>query len=701
VRIFRQLLAALRRHRAALCAAPVGSGKTYVALAVARADASRVACIVPAALVGQWRRTADRLNVELTLWSYERVSRGCIPPVEPDLVIVDESHQFRNPATKRYRTLAPWLMDRALLLLTGTPVVNRPEDLFHQLHLGLRDDALKAEGVPSLRLALATGAAPSALASVIATSEGALGKPTGRTASETPRCGTVSLLPALDSLVLSSEPAIAALIRLVLLRAAASSPAALFAALRRYRALLAHARDARTAGRALGRKALHEFTRGAEAQLVFWELFPPLPDDCELVADDLGQLDLLLPRAARLTELRDGKVSRLSDLLADHAATIVFTGARETVGYLRRQLGDPWLAWCTGSRAGIGRTELPRADVLNWFRPGRLPNPRRMVPGVPRTLVTTDVAAEGLDLQSAARVVHYDLPWTAVRLDQRDGRAVRLGSPHAAVEIIRFDPTPAIERRLRILARLGIKILLPARLGLGSGGRGAWRWRNELTGILGDGPACSGAAGLRSSASGCLVGISLTGPQGHSVGFVAWCDAAGRWIDEPRVIEARLLEAATAAELAELPPDAPIRPPTGLAEIVRARLRLALQPGFLGTPPGEAGRRLARRLRRLARISVRERDTVTVSNIQAALRFATGGHTAGEAMLVERLLAMNDASLLSRIGALPAPAPPPNLLAPRLVGIIVFGAGCPARARMATLRRCRSSAQSCSTSMAR
>ncbi|MBI3746094.1 MAG: hypothetical protein HY264_06140 [Chloroflexi bacterium] len=43
------------------------------------------------------------------------------------------------------------------------------------------------------------------------------------------------------------------------------------------------------------------------------------------------------------------------------------------------------------------------------------------------TLLASDVAAEGLNLQRAGRIVHYDLPWTAVRLEQRDGRALRQG----------------------------------------------------------------------------------------------------------------------------------------------------------------------------------------------------------------------------------------------------------------------------------
>jgi hypothetical protein len=315
--------------------------------------------------------------------------------------------------------------------------------------------------------------------------------------------------------------------------------------------------------------------------------------------------------------------------------------------------------------------------------------------------VTTDVAAEGLDLQAAARVVHYDLPWTAVRIDQREGRAVRLGSPHAEIEIVRFEPPRAIERRLRILARLGIKVLLPSRLGLSSGARDAWRWRSELTGIIGEGAACPGAARVRSTSPGCLVGIALVGPRERSTGFVMWRDAAGRWTDEPRVIEERVVEAALAAPGAAIACQSPIHLPPDLAEHVRARLRRALQPAFIGTQASEGGRRLSGRLRHLARQGVRARDAALVSSLQAALRFAAGGHTAGEAALVEQLLALDDAALLLRIRALPTPTALPTLLVPRLVGIILFEASCPAHGPTATLLRCHSSAPCCSISTER
>ena len=67
VQSFRRVLAALRRHRGAVLADPVGSGKTYVALAAAAAlNRGSTACLVPATLLSQWESVAARLMKSTT-----------------------------------------------------------------------------------------------------------------------------------------------------------------------------------------------------------------------------------------------------------------------------------------------------------------------------------------------------------------------------------------------------------------------------------------------------------------------------------------------------------------------------------------------------------------------------------------------------------------------------------------------------------
>ena len=165
---FRRAMYAITHHGGALLAPPVGSGKTWIALALARQfnGDTATAVLAPAPLLTHWRRTALTLGVPVDVLSHTRASRGSLP-LGMGLVIIDESHHFRNALTRRYASVAPWLVGRRALLLSATPVVNRLEDLGAQLRLAVRDDALAASGIGSLSLLLASGLGHPALGDLV------------------------------------------------------------------------------------------------------------------------------------------------------------------------------------------------------------------------------------------------------------------------------------------------------------------------------------------------------------------------------------------------------------------------------------------------------------------------------------------------------------------------------------------------------
>ena len=228
-----------------------------------------------------------------------------------------------------------------------------------------------------------------------------------------------------DRLRFSKCPAITRLIRGILTRAAASSPAALNQALRRYRRLLLHARDSVQAGRPVVRSELRRLTSDLADQLIWWELLAESSGEVEIELGDLAEIGELISRVDAVTRAGDPKVDRLREALCDGVPTLVFTTWRDTVHYLRLRLSEFRIAWCTGERAGIGTTGMARRDVLAWFRQSS----SSLL--APQHLIVSDVAAEGLDLQRAARIVHYDLPWNPMRLEQREGRSIRLGSEYS------------------------------------------------------------------------------------------------------------------------------------------------------------------------------------------------------------------------------------------------------------------------------
>ena len=73
-------------------------------------------------------------------------------------------------------------------------------------------------------------------------------------------------------------------------------------------------------------------------------------------------------------------------------------------------------------------------------------------------VVTTDVLAEGVNLQQARHIINYDLPWNPMRLVQRHGRIDRIGSLHSEVFLRCVFPDDRLDDLLGLEQRLHVKI---------------------------------------------------------------------------------------------------------------------------------------------------------------------------------------------------------------------------------------------------
>jgi hypothetical protein len=293
----------------------------------------------------------------------------------------------------------------------------------------------------------------------------------------------------------------------------------------------------------------------------------------------------------------------------------------------------------------------------------------------PHHLVVTDVAAEGLDLQRAARVIHYDLPWTPMRLEQREGRSVRYGSRYSLVEVVRFAPPPVLERSLGLEATLARKAKLPAAAGLGPAGRRIWRWRAEQAERFSRGEARVGVAAVPSEHHGLLVGFSLHSANDLSClsATVAWFDSNGVWTDAPEVVTARLAGAETQSRILPVDRHQLRKWLAVLAASIRERLTLVLGRRWVAPEPTPAARHLAGRLQRLVREAARRHQAGRLAELERALGFVTGGHTAGEAALVERLAESPDRALAAAVSRLPPVSQRWDGIEVRLSGLVVFG----------------------------
>ncbi|MGQ3685222.1 MAG: helicase-related protein [Candidatus Loosdrechtia sp.] len=73
-------------------------------------------------------------------------------------------------------------------------------------------------------------------------------------------------------------------------------------------------------------------------------------------------------------------------------------------------------------------------------------------------LMSTDVLSEGMNLQKARYLINYDLHWNPTRMIQRAGRIDRIGSPFREIFVYNFFPEEELEDLLRLVEVLQNKI---------------------------------------------------------------------------------------------------------------------------------------------------------------------------------------------------------------------------------------------------
>lgn len=137
-------------------------------------------------------------------------------------------------------------------------------------------------------------------------------------------------------------------------------------------------------------------------------------------------------------EENDSKYRELQRLLKEIVPTekvIIFAYYRPTLAYLRRRLILDQVQ-TTVIHGGMAFEQ--RWDEIDRFKE----------PNGPRVLLSSEVGSEGIDLQFCRVMVNYDLPWNPMRVEQRIGRIDRVGQQAKKLSIINFKIAGTIEERL-------------------------------------------------------------------------------------------------------------------------------------------------------------------------------------------------------------------------------------------------------------
>jgi superfamily II DNA or RNA helicase len=477
-----RLLSLVDRHGGALLADSTGMGKTFVAIAVARTLGNTLV-VAPAALRQMWHEALRRARVAAGVASYEELSRGRRPHARPPaLLVLDEAHHARNPASKRYGALADLAWGARVLLLTATPVHNVTADLraLLALFLGARAWLLRADELSGFMVRRTMSGRRRAWASPLPNAGPALPaieKPVWL--EVTPDAAALRAIEALPPPVPVADGGSAhALLRLGLLRTWSSSAAALRSVLRRRLQRAAALTAALEAGRYPTRAELRAWSVVDDAlQLGFTELLVggDAPSDSAGLRPALehhvdGVRRILRAVDAAGSAQDEARIRHLAQLLDRHgnAPIVAFTQFADTALAFYRALtprGAIALATGRGARVASGRVTAVEITRLFDLIDDTVDSGSRLMPL--RLLVATDVLSEGVSLRRARVLVHLDLPWTVARLEQRVGRLRRLGSPHRRIAVYAIGPPVGARELSAVVRALTRKARMAATLGTG------------------------------------------------------------------------------------------------------------------------------------------------------------------------------------------------------------------------------------------
>ena len=579
----------IKENGGAIVADEVGLGKTFIAGEILKQyidRGQRVLLICPASLRDStWKSFLTLHEVFCECHSYHELGNDAqllesggkkvlqMPKDSYQLVLIDEAHNYRNPAAPTRAGVLRKLLtgrNKDLLMLTATPVNNSLWDLYTLLTYFIRQDSYFAnQNILSMRKLFkqamsidATNLHPDMLYPIIdATTvkrtrqfvQNHYAKDTittadGKTAQiifpdpipKTVRYDLDQTAPGLMATIfkaldpdaplenpetltlarykvrsyisagiaekegellreeIASADAAAYLMRSALLKRFESSVLAFRRTLGRIQRQYMTCLEALDAGQVVSTAFLSEVSGDYETALEellgnsehaydaknfeVKQLREHLNQDLALLDDLIKALDAvtmekddkLLALRSELEQIAEEARQQETGLLSegDLRKVLIFSSFADTVDwigdFLEKEVGtNPKLASLQGRVGRVtGRQneeDLNRTDAVYGFAPVSM-----SVGGTEKQddqydiLVTTDVLAEGVNLQQCRHIINYDLPWNPMRLVQRHGRIDRIGSKHSRVYLRSIFPDEHLDELLRLEQRIMEKIAMAA-----------------------------------------------------------------------------------------------------------------------------------------------------------------------------------------------------------------------------------------------
>jgi superfamily II DNA or RNA helicase len=512
----------LNRYDGVFICDVVGLGKTFIGAALLSQLGKRAVVICPPRIKNMWDEFGERFELDIKTVSHGALNKGVFDEDselwkwrDREVVLIDESHYFRNSDTKRYYELQPFLAGKKVILVTATPQNTSIWNIYNQIRLfnqeGSNEYRVKGGSLKEFfNLVDAKDAKiQNLLSKILIRRTRNYIKKNYQSSDDEPvtfpkrKLETVSynIDETYNNLFGKIEDALKrlnyakynlwpyvkedkkeesvykdlkkvtgllkGLHKVMLFKRLESSIFAFSETIRRLHGIHKRFLEALESG---------IIPAGEEAQDLIYSEDVSISDLLEELkevskkyqVDDFRIEDLkrdlqndvalfvdISTFLDRVPESTDKKFDELVKILKKHKRekVLIFSEYADTVNYIHRRLNGS-----VNNLSFVTAKTKDATTIIKRFAPLANEYKLKVDESPIDVVVSTDVFSAGLNLQDCGIVVNYDLHWNPVLLIQRIGRVDRIGTEHDIIRTYNFLPHKKIEDKISLKERVSRRV---------------------------------------------------------------------------------------------------------------------------------------------------------------------------------------------------------------------------------------------------
>ena len=512
----------LNRYDGVFVCDVVGLGKTFIGAALLKQLGKRAVVICPPRIKKMWEEFGERFKIDIEPISHGMLNKGFFDNnsalwtyKDRDVILIDESHYFRNSDTKRYYEIHPFLIGKKVILVTATPQNTSIWNIYNQIRLfnqeGSNDYQVKGGSIKEFFNLVEVGEVKiqDLLSKVLIRRTRKHIKKYYQSLEDEPiefperKLETISynidetynnlfdkIEKALKKLTYAKynlwpyvkdkkkyndiylnlrkiTGLLKGLHKVMLYKRLESSIYAFSETIRRL--LSIHERFLKSL-------EANIIPAGEEARDLIYREDVDISD----VLDELKEIskkyqsvdfniqelkqdlknDIVIFKdiskfLKRVPESSDKKFDKIIKVLEKHKKekVLIFSEYADTVKYLHKRLKSN-----INNLSSVTSGTKDTISIIRRFAPKANEYKLKDKELPINVIVSTDVFSTGLNLQDCGIVINYDLHWNPVLLIQRAGRIDRIGSEYEIIRVYNFLPHKKVEEKISLKERISLRI---------------------------------------------------------------------------------------------------------------------------------------------------------------------------------------------------------------------------------------------------